>query len=356
MATIKLKWVHRFRDRHGKWRHYFRRPGFKRTALPGLPGSAEFMATYQVALSGEVVRPEMHSRVQAGTISAAVHGYLNSLEFVSLGSDATKRTYRRAMTAIARDYGDKPIRLLEPHHIKSIMAQKIDTPAAANSFLRYMRMICNYAVERGWISRNPAIGIKKIKYDTDGFHTWTEAEIAQFEAHWPVGTNQRLAFDLLLYTGQRSADVRQMTRSAISAQAVSVVAQFADAADLKQQKTKVRLHLPIVPELARSLAAFPTRAEHLVLTTFGKPFTEKGFSNYVSDAANKAGLPQCSAHGLRKSAATRLAEAGCSEAQIMAVTGHKTAAEVARYTKAARQKLLAEDAMTMLMDSRRKAR
>lgn len=352
MANIKLKWVHRFRDRHGKWRHYFRRPGYKRTPLPGPPGSPEFMAAYHAAFSGETVRPDVHSRMHAGTIAAAVHGYLNSLEFVSLGSESTKRTYRRALNAIARDFGDKPLRLLEAHHIKNIMAQKIDTPAAANGFLRYMRMICNYAVERGWISRNPALGIKKIKYDTEGFHTWSEQEIAQFEDRWPVGTNERLAFDLLLYTGQRSADVRNMKRAAISPTEVNVVAELAEGANVKQQKTKVRLHIPIVPELAESLAAFPERTEHLILTTWGKPFTEKGFSNFVSEAANKAGLPQCSAHGLRKSAATRLAEAGCTEAQIMAITGHKTSAEVKRYTRAAKQKLLAEDAMLILRRAR----
>lgn len=314
------------------------------------------MAAYQAALNGEPVRASAHSRMQAGTIAAAVHGYLISLEFVSLGSETTKRTYRRALNAIARDFGDKPLRLLEAHHIKTIMASKIDTPAAANGFLRYMRMICQYAVERGWISRNPAIGIKKIKYDTEGFHTWSEEEIAQFEARWSVGTNERLAFDLLLYTGQRSADVRNMKRTAISSTEVNVVAERGEGADFKQQKTKVRLHIPIVPELARSLAAFPERTEHLILTSWGKPFTEKGFSNFVSEAANKAGLPQCSAHGLRKSAATRLAQAGCTEAQIMAITGHKTSAEVKRYTRAANQKLLAEDAMMMLSRARRQGK
>lgn len=291
-------------------------------------------------------RPE--SRTKAGTIAAAVEGYFTSLEYVSLPSEVTKATYRRALNAIAREHGHKPIRLLEAHHIKSIMAQKIATPAAANSFLRYIRMVGHYAKERGWITHNPAIGIKKIKYDTDGFHTWSEDEIRQFEKRWPVGTTQRLAFDLLLHTGQRSADVRQMTREAISDYGVTVVAQFAEGADFKQQKTKAQLNVPIAPELKESLAAVARRGGVIVLTSFGKPFTEKGFSNYISSAANKAGLPQCTAHGLRKSAATRLAEAGCTEAEIMAITGHKTSQEVGRYTKAARQRILAQDAMAKL--------
>ncbi len=351
MTTLKLKWIHRFRDRHGKVRHYFRRPGMKRIALLGEPGSIAFMEAYQAALDGAgLQRPE--SRTRPGTIAAAVEGYFASLEYVQLGSNVTKATYRRALNAIAREHGEKPIRLLESHHIKSIMAQKIETPAAANSFLRYIRMICDYAVERRWITTNPAIGIKKIKYDTDGFHTWSESEIARYEAYWPVGSPQRLAFDLLLHTGQRSADVRQMSKSAISDYDVKVVAQFAEGADFKQQKTKAEVNIPITPELHKSLATVEDRQGTIILTAFGKPFTEKGFSNYMSKAADRAGLPECTVHGLRKSAATRLAEAGCSESEIMAITGHKTSAEVGRYTKAARQKLLAQDAMVKLQANR----
>lgn len=345
MTTLKLKWVHRFRDRHGKLRHYFRRTGYRRTPLPGLPGSADFMDAYQAALSGASATPSRSSSVKPGTIAAAVQGYLTSLEFLSLGSEVTKRTYRRALTALAREHGEKPLRPLESHHIKAIMAQKIDTPAAANNFLRHVRLICNYAVERKWITRDPTTGIKKVKYHTDGFHTWSEEEIAAFESYWPVGTNQRLAFDLLLYTGQRSADIRQMRRSAIAPSGVSVIAQFAEGAHITQQKTKTRLDLPIAAKLQRSLEHFPERIDVLILTKPGNPFTEKGFSNYISSAATKAGLPHCSAHGLRKSAATRLANAGCTEAQIMAVTGHKTSAEVIRYIKAANQKQLAQEAM-----------
>lgn len=328
MTSLRLKYIHRFRDRHGKIRHYFRKPGLKRVPLPGMPGSSEFMEAYQAALHGAPI--ERPSRAKPGTIAAAVEGYFVSLEFVSLGSDLTKRTYRRALEKIAREYGDRPIRLLAQHHIKDIMAKKIDTPAGANGFLRYIRMICAYALGRGWITINPAVGIRPIEYDTEGFHTWTEAEIEAFEGFWKIGTTQRLAFDLLLHTGQRSADVRQMKRDAISEAAVSVVAQFAGDVDVKQQKTKAKLNIPITPELQASLDAAGARSGVILLTTAGNPFSEKGFSNYISKAARKAGLVGCSAHGLRKSAATRLAEAGCTEAEIMAITGHKTSAEVTR--------------------------
>ena len=85
-----------------------------------------------------------------------------------------------------------------------------------------------------------------------------------------------------------------------------------------------------------------------LVTEFGKPFTSAGFGNWFRDRCNEAGLPQCSTHGLRKLAATRLANAGCSTDQIKAITGHKSLSEVARYTKAADQARLARQAIHMV--------
>jgi integrase len=83
----------------------------------------------------------------------------------------------------------------------------------------------------------------------------------------------------------------------------------------------------------------------LLVTNFGKPFTEAGFGNWMRERCDEAGLPDCSSHGLRKAIARRMAEAGMSPHQIQAITGHTTLKEIERYTKAARQKLMAEMAM-----------
>jgi integrase len=86
-----------------------------------------------------------------------------------------------------------------------------------------------------------------------------------------------------------------------------------------------------------------------LVTERGAPFTGPGFGNWFRDRCDEAELPQCSAHGLRKLTATRLAEAGCSEREIMAITGHKSVTEVSRYTKAAQQSRLAEQAMNKVL-------
>lgn len=337
MAVLKLKYIHRFRDRHGKQRYYFRRQGYQQVPLRGLPGSSEFMADYQAALAGEIGgRRQIGGRgVVAGTIAAAAVGYLSSVDFLSL-SEGTRKLRRRAVDRFRREYGDKPVRSLQAHHIKAMMAAKIETPNAANFLVQTIHWLMKYSMEMEWRKDDPTIGIKKIEVESEGFHSWSEEEIAIFESCWPVGSKQRLAFDLLLHTGQRSGDVRRMNRSQVKDGVVSI----------KQHKTGAWVFIPIAKELQRSLNHVPSTQFVWLLTRSGEPFSEKGFSNYIVKAAHTAGLPQgCSAHGLRKAAAVRLAEAGCTNHEIMSITGHKTMQEVERYTRAVRQAGLARSAV-----------
>jgi len=162
-----------------------------------------------------------------------------------------------------------------------------------------------------------------------------EVEIATFETRWPIGTRERLALALLLYTGQRRGDVIHMGRQHIAKGAIQLV----------QHKTKARLSIPIHPELQRVMDGTPSGNMTFLCTSNGKPFTAPGFGNWFREACDTANVRDCSAHGLRKAAARRLAEAGCSPHQIASVTGHKTLKEVERYTKAANQERLAQDAM-----------
>jgi integrase len=117
---------------------------------------------------------------------------------------------------------------------------------------------------------------------------------------------------------------------------------------VRQQKTNTPLLIPIVPGLAHALDHVPRTNLTFLLTSKGAPFVANNFGKRFREWCNEAGLPQCSAHGLRKLTATRLAEAGCSEREIMAVIGHRSISEVSRYTKARNQARLAEQAMAKL--------
>jgi integrase len=186
----------------------------------------------------------------------------------------------------------------------------------------------------GGTDRDATTGVKS--YKSKEIHTWNEREIETFEARWPEGARERLAFALLLYTGQRGSDVHRMTWADIVHGAIRVA----------QQKTAAKLAIPIHDTLDR----IPKNANRdqgtILVTAYGQAFSVKGFGNMVSTAIHEAGLPdRCKLHGLRKAAARRLAEADCSASEIAAITGHKTLAEVERYTRAADQMRLAQQAI-----------
>ena len=85
-------------------------------------------------------------------------------------------------------HGDKPLRGLQRAHISEIIGAKAETPEAANHLLKVLRIMLAYAVDQGMIANNPAAGVKKYKSQGDGHHSWSEAEIAQFESRHPIGT------------------------------------------------------------------------------------------------------------------------------------------------------------------------
>ena len=79
-----------------------------------------------------------------------------------------------------------------------------------------------------------------------------------------------------------------------------------------RKRRPVTLELPIHPALRTILASTPTGKAAFLETSFGKPFTSNGFGNRFRKWCDEAGLPHCSAHGLRKVCASMLAEIGCT--------------------------------------------
>lgn len=305
--------------------------------MKSLPGDDAFDSEY-----GELCRRKngpVSAKAKAGTFDAACVAYYESLEYASL-NQSSKRAVRAAIEPLRKKYEHLPIKELERRHIKALMAKQ-SGPGAANKLLRYFRQVLNAAVEREWITQNPAAGIKAQRVPGDGFKAWSEDQIALYEKHWPIGTKQRLAFDLLLFTGQRRSDVVTMTPSNIKAGAIRVV----------QQKTGTALWIPIHPALSRSIEATPRSGLQFLTTVFDRPFTAAGFGNWFRDQCNAAGISVgYSAHGLRKAAGRRLAEAGATAHQIRAILGHKTLSEAARYTRDADQKTNAREAIARLVN------
>jgi integrase len=340
MSKIKLDYVQQFVDRR-RPRWYFRRRGCKRVALPGSPGSPEFMQAYEAARAGEPKPIAIgERRIRPGTVDDLVAKYFASAAFLGLPSEATKTTYRGIIEGFRREHGGKRLAHLRTEDIEYLLTKKIATPAAANNWLRMVRMLMKFAVTKKMIAADPTLGVKTLKYQSDGFHTWSEEDIATYNRQHAIGTVARLAMTLMLYTGCRRADAVLLGPKNIKNGFLTYT----------QQKNRIRkpvtLTIPVHPDLRRVIEATPmVGVKTFLVTSFGKPFSEAGFGNWMRERCDEAGLPDCSSHGLRKAIARRLAEAGMSPHQIQAITGHTTLKEIERYTKAARQKLMAEMAM-----------
>jgi integrase len=342
MSKIKLSYVQAFTDRHGKPRWYYRRPGCKRVPLPGLPGSAEFMQAYEAALAGapgQRVEPGGH-RTKPGTVGDLVAKYFASPSFLGLPSPATRATYRGIIEGFRREHGNKRLSHLRREDIEHLFTKKLATPAAANNWFRMIRMLMKFAISNKMLTSDPTLGIKTLKYETEGFPTWSEEDIETYCRRHPIGSMARLAMTLMLYTGCRRADAVLLGPQNVKNGFLTYT----------QQKNRIRkpvtLTIPVHADLRRVVEAMPmVGVKTFLVTSFGKPFTEAGFGNWMRGRCDEAGLPECSSHGLRKAIARRLAEAGMSPHQIQAITGHTTLKEIERYTKAVRQKLMAEMAM-----------
>ncbi len=336
MTVFRLKYIKAYVDRHGKRRHYYRRPGCVAVALPGEPGSKAFMDAYHQAEETAPKREIGAALEVPGSFGALIARYYKSAAWQAL-SDQTRSTYRNTLEGFRARHGALPVRGIRQRHITAMLDEKAGKPGAQQNLRKALKNALTVGVGLGWIDANPMDGMRRPKKAVQGFRAWERADIAAFEAKWPTGSRERLALALLLYTAQRRQDVVRMGRQHISGDLIRV----------RQQKTGTELMVPIHPKLKLELDAAPKDNLTFLMTQYGEPFSSAGFTNWFTAKAKEAGLPERSTpHGLRKAAAIMLAEAGCTPSQIMAVTGHKNLSEVTLYTAAADQVRLAREAMS----------
>jgi integrase len=240
--------------------------------------------------------------------------------------------------------GDELLRDIDEEAIRDGRERRAAAPHAANNFLKAMCAFFAWAVDEGLLEINPTAKVKLLKGPNDdvGFHTWTEEELQRFEARWPVGTRERLAFDLLLYTGLRRGDVVRLGRQHVRDGMLS----------LRMEKTGDMVVIPMLPILQATIDASAVGDLTYLITEFGNPFSKAGFGNWFRRACRKAKCPG-SAHGLRKAGATRAAENGATERQLMAIFGWTSSKMATHYTRAAEQRHLAMSAGELLLPARK---
>jgi integrase len=235
-----------------------------------------------------------------------------------------------------------PLEYVTAAVVMMLMDRKAGKPGAANNRKKYLSAMFGWAVRQRIMKANPARDAERASYATEGFHTWTVEEVRQFEARHPVGTKARLALALLLFTGARRGDMVTFGRQHVKDGVLRYVPRKT------RHKRMTQSEKPILSELAAVIEASPTGDLTFLVTGAGKPFTANGFGNWFRERCNEAGLPKCSAHGLRKAGATLAAEGGATDRQLMAMFDWSSASQATVYTAAADRKRLAQEGSRLL--------
>lgn len=325
-----LKFLKAWRDAKGRLRYRFRKPGHPEVMLHGELDSPEFMAQYHAALAGKPMPVQVGvgaSRTIAGSLNDLIARYYAAPAF-KLSAPATQADQRSVLERMRIVAGDRPLSGLDRAFIKSNVAD-CATRHIAKHWLKAVRAVLKYAIAIEMICEDPSEGVKPPQpvRNKDGYHTWTEDEIAQYQTAHKIGTRERLACDLLLFTGQRRSDVIRISRRHIKGGVLQ----------LSQVKTGVEVSMPLHPDLVASLKASGAMEHELkpfLLAPRGKPYLGNWFTADFKKWVRAAGLPdRCTPHGLRKAFCSRLASLGVSGHDIMACSGHTTLSELERYTK-----------------------
>jgi integrase/recombinase XerD len=221
--------------------------------------------------------------------------------------------------------------MLQPKHVGKLRDELVNLPVVANIRLKALRALFSWAVEEEEAPHDPTAGVKAIKHVSKGFHSWELNEIDEFEKRHPVGSKARLAMALLLYTACRREDVVRLGSQHVRDGRI----RYRQAKN--EHRNPVDIDIPVHQDLKVVIEATPSKHLTFLKTEYGRSFTPAGFGNRFREWCNQAGLPHCSAHGLRKAAAARLAKRGATAHEIMAITGHRSLEEVERYTRAAQR-------------------
>lgn len=332
-------YVNRQKTRHGKVLFYFRRNKGPRTPLPD-PSSPDFPAKYHAALVAS--GPTEKRIVGVGSLEWLISRYKETAAYNSL-SPATRRQRDNIFKHVIAKAGHHSFKKITRKVIVTGREDRAATPAQARNFLDAMRGLFRWALEAEHISADPTAGVTNPKRQKGaGFEAWTEDDVLAYEKRWPAGTKERVWLHVLLYTGLRRGD------------AVTIGKQHMrdGVATIRTEKTGTEVSIPILPELAATLAQGPTGDLAFVVGETGKPLTKESFGNMFRAACNAAGIKK-SAHGVRKIGATRAAEAGATVGELEALFGWTGGTMASHYTKTADRKRLAKQASEKIRNAQR---
>jgi len=286
-----------------------------RRRIHGEPGTPEFLESYRQASQALDTRPA------DGTFAWIVWRFKASEDFRAL-SERTKSDYLKIIDDLLHEFGDAPFAVLQDRRFRAVALRTRDDRAKrskrqADYWWSCLRRILSWATDRGMLERNVCKGGGRLYKADRRSKVWTHEHVAAFMA---VATQElRLAMLLALYTGQRKGDLLKLTWKAWDGKCIS----------LTQSKTGARVVIPAISALRHALEDTPRRATTILTNTRGRPWTPDGFSTSWGKTARRAGIEGLTFHDLRGTCLTMLAEAGCTETEIAAISGHRIAAGTA---------------------------
>lgn len=355
MVALTLKYIWEDTDCRGNVRIYFARRGQRKVRIHEAIGTPEFSARYHQLVAqaerGELAPAPARPVIKDRSLHWLFTEYFGAAAFRTL-DPSTQRVRRRVLEAVCVEpifkgatevFGDFPLARLTTNGLRVLRDRKLDLPAAANYRVKCLRQVFKWALEQDLIEANPARDLTRLANATDGIHSWTPEEIEQFKKRHQFGTKAYLALHLMLWTGVRRSDVVLLGKQHVR----DCWLTFMQQKNRKRRPTIIEI--PLLTELQRIIEASRTGELTFLVTEYGRPFSAAGFGGWFRDRCNEAGLPQCSAHGLRKAGASTAADNGATTQEIMAIYSWCTLAEAERYTRAAQKKKLAERAMHKLI-------
>jgi len=323
----------REKTRHGKIVWYFRKADGPRIRIHGDYGSKEFMISYSAALSGEK-HSYSNERIKHASDSLAwlIRLYRESPAWnkLSMSTRNTREGLLRQLESV-----DRPYTSIARKDIQIALDKRVGS--MQGHFLKTARSLFAWAMKADLVETDPTAGVKAESQKTEGYHVWTEEEVATFEARWPVGTRERLAMTLMLYTGVRRGDAVRIGRQHIKDGVISI----------KTEKTGTWVYLPLASELEQVIEATPTGNLALIATHDGRPMNKRYFGQWFREACVEAGVPG-SCHGLRKAGATRLAEAGATVHELNSIFGWSGSDMASLYTRKADARRMAASGIAKL--------
>jgi integrase len=307
MVKVELKGIAKVSAK-GRTYYYAWRGGPR---LRGVPGSPEFMASFNEAI-------EDRRTPDASRFRSLVTLYKASGDYKKL-ADSTKRNWSSWLDRIGQHFGDLRIAQFDrPEKIRPVIrrwrSQWADKPRTADYGLQVLSRVLSYAVDPlGKIAGNPCEGIKQL-YSVDRSEIiWTKSDIAQLKKTCSIDISS--AVDLASHTGLRMGDLLRLSWSHVGENEITIT-----TGKSKHRRTAI---IPLYDDLRQILAAIPKRSTTILTNVRRRPWTTNGFGTAFNRAKIAANLDDRDLHfhDLRGTAVTKFYVAGVPErsiAEIMA--------------------------------------